>query len=320
MTEPTPSEPDRWLAHDLNHLVGVIADYADHVHERVLQCETKGCWSEEVRQQVIRDSAGIVSCTDRVGRLTGRLLGARCGDLGPEQLDLNDVVRDVAPPGPAPQWRGGTGFAHRLQPGLWPAVADRTAVEQVLMNLCRNAREAMGDGAVVSITTENVLVDVGSAVPGTGLGRGLAPGPYVCVTVTDTGPGMTADVLSRIATPGYSTKSGGGGRNRGLGVGIAVRLLDWLGGELRVSSEPGRGTNARAYLPAAARPGLPASAPIAIAIADADANGGQGPLDEPEGRVVDALQGTAAGGGEDEGEAAGRLLVPAHERDEVGGA
>ena len=138
----------------------------------------------------------------------------------------------------------------------------------------------------------------------------------MCVIVTDTGPGMTADVLTRIATPGYSTKSGGGGRNRGLGVGIAVRLLDWLGGELRVSSEPGRGTSARAYLPAAGRPGLPASA----AIADADADGGPGPLHKRDGRVVNALQGTAAGGGEDEGEATGRLLVPAHERDEVGGA
>jgi signal transduction histidine kinase len=266
VTEPTLSERDRWLAHDLNHLAGIIADYADHVYERVLECETKGCWSEAVTQQVIHDSASLLSCTERVGRLTGRLLGAGCGDLGPEELDLNGLVRDLAPPG-TPGSRSGIRFAYRLEPGLWPVVADRTAVEQVLMNLCRNAREAVGDRGAVSVATDNVLVDSGSDITGRGLGRGLAPGPYVCVTVTDTGPGMTADVLARIATPGFSTKNTCGGRNRGLGVAIAVRLLDWLGGELRLSSEPGRGTAARAYLPAGIRPGRPASA-------DGDADGG----------------------------------------------
>ena len=266
MTEPSLSERDRWLAHDLNHLVGIIADYADHVYERVLQCETKGCWSEAVTRQVIHDSASLLSCTEQVGRLTGRLLGPGCGGLRSEELDLNGLVRDLAPTG-APGSPGRMRFAYRLAPGLWPVVADRTAVEQVLMNLCRNAREAVGDRGVVSIATDNVLFDADSAGAGTGLGRGLAPGPYVCVTVTDTGPGMTADVLASIATPGFSTKSACGGRNRGLGVGIAVRLLDWLGGELRLSSEPGRGTAARAYLPAGIRPGRPASA-------DGDADGG----------------------------------------------
>jgi len=90
-------------------------------------------------------------------------------------------------------------------------------------------------------------------VPAAGFGPGLTPGPYVCLTVSDTGPGMTADVLARVADPGFSTKAPG--RNRGLGLTTVVHLLGGLGGDLRLWSEPGRGTVARAYLPAVPRPG-----------------------------------------------------------------
>jgi signal transduction histidine kinase len=243
------ADPGGGLAHDVNHLVGLIADYADEVHERVLQCEPRGCWSEDVTRQVIRDSASLVACTERVGALTGRLLGAG-GDIPrPERLDLNRLVTGLEPL-LGRESRGRVRLDDRLDGELWPVVADRVGLEQVLMNLCGNAREAMGDGGVISIRTENVVVDHRMAVPATGFGPGpgLTAGPYVCLTVADTGPGMPADVLARVAEPGFSTKAPG--RNRGLGLTTVVHLLGGMGGDLRLWSEPGRGTEARAYLPA----------------------------------------------------------------------
>jgi signal transduction histidine kinase len=246
------SIPDRGLAHDVNHLVGLIADYADQVHERVLECEPKGCWSDDVTREMIHDSASLVACTEWVGALTARLLGPGGDTPRLERLDLNRLVRELEPLlGAVPG--GGVRLDHRLDGDLWPVVADRVGLEQVLMNLCGNAREAMGEGGVLSIGTENVIAGDAALVPAAGFGPGLTPGPYVCLTVSDTGPGMTADVLARVAEPGFSTKAPG--RNRGLGLTTVMHQLGGLGGDLRLWSEPGRGTVARAYLPAVPRPG-----------------------------------------------------------------
>jgi signal transduction histidine kinase len=246
----------------------LIADYADQVHERVLDCNPEGCWTEDVTKEVIHDSASLLACAERVGVLTGRLLRAGRDARRPERLDLNRLVREVEPL-LGPKARRRVRLDHRLEPGLWPVAADRVALEQVMMNLCGNAREAMGGRGVLSIATENVLLDDHSVVRGTGVGPGLSPGPYVCLTVTDTGPGMTADVAARVAEPGFSTK--GQGRNRGLGLTMVVGVLGRMGGDLQLWSEPGRGTVARAYIPAEGR----AASPVECRPApSADADGG----------------------------------------------
>jgi C4-dicarboxylate-specific signal transduction histidine kinase len=247
---------DAGLAHDVNHLVGLIADYADQVHARLLECEPRGCWSDDVRRQVIQDSASLVACTGRVGALTGRLLQPEGSVPRAERLDVNRLVQEVEPL-LGPDGRRGVRLEHRLEPDLWPVLADRIGLEQVVMNLCGNAREAMGDRGVLSIGTENVLVDDHPSVPRGG--PSLSPGRYVCLTVTDTGGGMTADVLARVAEPGFSTKGPNG--NRGLGLATVVSLLGRMGGDLELRSEPGRGTAVRAYVPADPR-------------ASADADGG----------------------------------------------
>jgi signal transduction histidine kinase len=270
---PVPTaNPDGGLAHDVNHLVGLIADYADQVHERVLQCEPKGCWSDDVTEQVVHDSASLVACTERVGLLTGRLLQPGRDDSRPEPVDVNRLVRDLEPL-LGPESPGRVRLDHHLEPGLWPVVADRIGLEQVLMNLCGNAREAMGDRGRLSIATENVLVDADSVVAGRGFGPGLAPGPYVCLTVTDNGPGMTADIVARVAERGFSTK--GPGRNRGLGLTTVVGVLSRMGGDLQLCSAPGRGTVARVYVPAERQAAVSAGAPAGAGTgAGADADGG----------------------------------------------
>jgi PAS domain S-box-containing protein len=127
---------------------------------------------------------------------------------------------------------------------LWAVVADATQLHQVLMNLCVNARDAMPDGGKLTIEAQNLQVDAGSAkllsVP--------APGPYVVLTVKDTGSGIRPDLLPRIFDPFFTTK--GVGKGTGLGLSTVLGIAKSHGGSVTVYSEPGRGTAFKVFLPA----------------------------------------------------------------------
>lgn len=131
---------------------------------------------------------------------------------------------------------------------LWQVVGDATQLSQVLMNLCVNARDAMPAGGRLTILTENVAVDESRAQHQ----RDTRPGPYVAVTVVDTGVGIPADVLTRIFDPFFTTKDHGQGT--GLGLPTVLGIVKGHGGFVDVQTEAGKGTRFSVYLPAVVTP------------------------------------------------------------------
>jgi CheY-like chemotaxis protein len=123
-------------------------------------------------------------------------------------------------------------------------LADQTQIHQVLMNLCTNADHAMRDkGGILSVSLTDVQLDAGFS----GHNPGVTPGPYLCLTVSDTGPGMTPEVLDRLFEPFFTTKE----RDMGTGMGLAVvhGIVTSHGGTITVESKRGKGSTFKVYLP-----------------------------------------------------------------------
>jgi CheY-like chemotaxis protein len=167
-------------------------------------------------------------------------------------LDLNDVVTSVE------QLLARTLGEHielitDLAGGLEPVLADPGQIEQVLVNLAVNARDAMPRGGKLTIQTTNTIIDPAAAGQ-----AGLAPGRYVAVKVTDTGTGIPKDVLDRVFEPFFTTKPKGQGT--GLGLATVYGIITQAGGGVRIYSEPGIGTVLTALLPVTdqAAPATPA--------------------------------------------------------------
>ncbi len=221
------------VAHDFNNLLTVISGYAHMARRHV----GVGPGSPEL--------AEIVHAADRAAELTKQLLAfARQQVLAPAPLDLNEVARGLVPM--LGRLIGeDVRIATLAGPGLPRVLADRAQVEQVIINLAINARDAMPDGGTLSIETSAGVLD-----------------EFVSLSVTDTGTGIEPAVLERIFEPFYTTKEPGLGT--GLGLATVHGIVTQSGGHVRVSSEPGHGSTFSVYLPAVA-PG------VAVASADAPA-------------------------------------------------
>jgi CheY-like chemotaxis protein len=126
--------------------------------------------------------------------------------------------------------------------GLWTTLCDANQLENALLNLCINARDAMPDGGRLVIETANTAVDLRA-----GRERDMEPGQYVAISVSDTGTGMPPDVLSHAFDPFYTTKPKGQGT--GLGLSMVYGFAKQSGGQARIYSEEGAGTTLRIYLP-----------------------------------------------------------------------
>ncbi|MGG5886293.1 ATP-binding protein [Falsiroseomonas sp. HC035] len=221
------------IAHDFNNLLTAIIGSLSFLEKRRLQ----GRFDE-----LGRYVAAAQTAASRAAALTHRLLAfSRRQTLDPQPTDPNrlilgmeDMIRRTV--GPAAR------VEVRPEPGAWTTMVDRNQLENALLNLCINARDAMPDGGRLSIATANARLDRTMAAE-----QDLAPGEYVRVSVTDTGAGMTPEVVKRAFDPFFTTKPQGKGT--GLGLSMIYGFVRQSGGQVRIVSAPGQGTTATLFLP-----------------------------------------------------------------------
>jgi two-component system, cell cycle sensor histidine kinase and response regulator CckA len=226
------------VAHDFNNLLTAIIGYTDVVSERLTADE-----------QTRRDVGEIRKAADRAAALTRQLLAfGRKQFLHPEVLDLNDTVNGLMQMLPRVIGEHNQTVA-RLSPGLWRVTADPSQMEQVLVNLVLNGRDAMPMGGTITIETANVDLTAARIASDAVT---LPPGPYVMLSVSDTGTGMDADTRAHAFEPFFTTKPKGKGT--GLGLATVYGIVDQSGGAITIQTALGHGTSVRIYLPAVSAP------------------------------------------------------------------
>jgi PAS domain S-box-containing protein len=227
------------IAHDFNNLLSVIGNYTAFVAEEVAAALPRGQHSEAVRADIDQ----IRRAVDRAAELTHQLLAfGRREIVRPCVMDLNWVVRDVE------QMLRRTLGEHvelvtSLATDLQSVLADPGQLEQVLVNLAVNARDAMPTGGTLTIATANVDLDPAEA----STRPGLKPGHHVRLHVNDTGTGMPEEVTRRAFEPFFTTKGKGSGT--GLGLATVYGIITQAGGYVAITSAPGAGTLFTILLP-----------------------------------------------------------------------
>jgi signal transduction histidine kinase/CheY-like chemotaxis protein len=240
------------VAHDFNNLLTVINGYSDLALARLRAGDPLRPQLEQIRR------AGA-----RAAVLTQQLLGfSRKQIIRPKPLNLNAVVSDAVTM--LRPMLGELIAVHTvLQSTLGQVVADTSQIDQILMNLAANARDAMPQGGALTIETRNVNVDE----HGKHADMEIPPGSYVLLTVVDTGAGMSPETLRNIFEPFFTTKEHG--RGTGLGLATVYGIVKQNGGWIDVQSELGQGTAFRVWFPRTSE--IDATAP---AQAPADVSGG----------------------------------------------
>jgi signal transduction histidine kinase/DNA-binding response OmpR family regulator len=216
------------VAHDFNNLLTVIVNCATFVAESV-----------DATDPAQHDVKQILAASERAEALVAQLLAlSRRKPTQPRALDLSEMVADLEP------------LLRRTLPadielqtkvpnGLWPVMVDPARLEQVLMNLAVNAKDAMPKGGRLTITLANQEIDKASEV--------RPAGDYVAIAVADTGTGMAPEIVSRIFDPFFTTKAPGKGT--GLGLATSYAIVRQAGGDISVDSKPGAGTAFTVMLP-----------------------------------------------------------------------
>src|SRR6266850_1041339 len=213
------------VAHDFNNILTAIVGYTD-----LLAAEL----ASNVRQ--IEDLEEIRKAARRAAALTRQVLEPRIIDVNSVVLNLDKMLRSLI--------SENIELKTDLADNLGAARADPNQIEQVIMNLAINARDAMPDGGTVTIETGNVTLDDAYAAQHVS----VIPGEYVMLAVSDTGCGMDAKTQSRIFEPFFTTKPAG--RGTGLGLSTVYGIVKQTGGNIWLYSEPGKGTTFKIYLPA----------------------------------------------------------------------
>ena len=221
------------IAHDFNNLLTGISGSLDLLQKRVAQ----GRVNDLDRYLIAAQGA-----SKRAAALTHRLLAfSRRQTLDPKPTDVHKLVL-----GMADLIRRTVGPEITVETvdmvGLWPALVDPPQLENALLNLCINARDAMPDGGRITIETANRWMDQRTARE-----RDVDPGQYLSLCVSDTGTGMPADVVARAFDPFFTTKPLGQGT--GLGLSMIYGFVRQSGGQVRIYSEIGQGTMVCIYLP-----------------------------------------------------------------------
>jgi PAS domain S-box-containing protein len=221
------------LAHDFNNLLTGISGSLELLDARVAQGRTR---------ELDRYIAAAQGAAKRAAALTHRLLAfSRRQTLDPKPIDINRLVADMEE-----LIRRTVGPAIAVEVvaagGLWSTLVDPNQLENALLNLCINARHAMPDGGRLTVETGNCWFDDRAARE-----RDLTPGQYVSLSVSDTGMGMSREVIARAFDPFFTTKPLGEGT--GLGLSMVYGFARQSGGQARIYSEPGEGAMVCLYLP-----------------------------------------------------------------------
>jgi PAS domain S-box-containing protein len=216
------------LAHDFNNLLTAILGACE------LALRNSGN-PEKLRRML----DGVRNSAQRGANLTKQLLAfARAQQLEIKQIDLKQFFGDVTTL-IRPSLRSNIDVITELSDLLWPVDADAGALELAILNLAFNARDAMKDGGTLKISAQNAVLN--------GEPEGLK-GEHVALKVSDTGPGMTPDVMERVFEPFFTTK--GFGEGTGLGLSQVFGFAKQIGGAVTVESKPGEGASFTLYLPA----------------------------------------------------------------------
>jgi PAS domain S-box-containing protein len=235
------------VSHDFNNLLTAIVGYAELMTMRL-----------KPGDPLLRDVAEIRKAADRASALTRQLLAfSRKQLLTPRVVDLNAVVRQME------------NLLHRvigedirlvshLAPDLHAVRVDPGQIEQVILNLAVNARDALPEGGLLTIETQNVDLRERLVLAD----EALAPGRYVLLAVSDNGVGMDAETLKRVFEPFFTTKEQGKGT--GLGLSTVYGIVRQSGGQIMVYSEPGHGACFRIYLPREPHPPGSAAASLPV--------------------------------------------------------
>ena len=225
------------MAHDFNNLLGVLVLNLGFVESRL---------EESSRLRPLISEA--LNASRRGADLVRSLLAfARRQPLRPARIDVNGVISTLSH---LLARVLGENIRITLELGAetWEVIADPAQLEACMMNLAANARDAMPRGGRLTISTSNLTIDAGNpAVP-----AAMTPGDYAVIVVSDTGVGMTPEVMAKIFEPFFTTKEPGKGT--GLGLSMVFGFASQSGGHVTVYSEPGRGTTMRLFLPRAVEP------------------------------------------------------------------
>jgi signal transduction histidine kinase/ActR/RegA family two-component response regulator len=229
------------VAHDFNNILMVASSGLDLLDRT----------SDPERRQSLKD--GIRQAVDRGASLTRQLLAiSRRTALQPQVIDLKGQIESMRVLLDR-SLREDISVALDLAPDLWPVEVDPSQLEVALLNIAVNARDAMPSGGLITLKANNLG----------GLSDGDLEGDYVCLSISDEGQGMPRETLRRIFEPFFTTK--GVGKGTGLGLAQVYGFTRASGGDVRVDSEPGRGTTVSLFLPRTAKTPAPAAAPGADA-------------------------------------------------------
>jgi CheY-like chemotaxis protein len=222
------------VAHDFNNMLTVILGNAELLQEGL---------ERDVAHRELAEM--IVGAANSAAELTKRLLAfARKQALNPIAVDSNQLITDMYPL-LRRTLAANLEFEMVAESDVWQALVDPAQLENAVLNLCINARDAMLGGGRLRIETKNVELDEDYAAGHVD----VKSGQYVSITVTDTGCGIAPDVLRRVFEPFFTTKDKGKGT--GLGLAMVYGFIKQSDGHISIFSEPGQGTTVRMYLPRA---------------------------------------------------------------------
>jgi signal transduction histidine kinase len=227
------------VAHDFNNLLQVILGNLERLRRR----HKPGDGSPRAERDFHRMTDAAIQGAQRAAQLTQRMLAfSRRQPLVPKPIDVNRLVQ-----GMSEMLSRTLGETIQLEPvlsgGLWRALADENQLENALLNLAVNARDAMPNGGKLTIEAANVALDEAYALAE----QDVRPGQYVMLAVSDTGSGMLPEVLAKVFEPFFTTKDIGQGT--GLGLSMVFGFVKQSGGHVKIYSEPGEGTTVKLYLP-----------------------------------------------------------------------